>query len=75
MQYIKEAYKKAGACKTNLFFRKCSDAARDSGFKLKEDRLSLDIRKKFSTVRVEMEYVVQRTCRCPQHWKCTKPDE
>ncbi|KAK4822988.1 hypothetical protein QYF61_024696 [Mycteria americana] len=48
-QYIKGAYKKDGE---RLFSKACSDRARDNGFKLKEGRFRLDIRKTFSTVRV-----------------------
>jgi len=46
-QYLKGAYKKR-----RLFARACSDRTMDSGFKLKEGRFQLDIRKKFLTVRV-----------------------
>jgi len=48
-QYLKGACKKAAE---GLFTRVWRDRARDNGFKLKESRLRLDIRKKFFTVRV-----------------------
>jgi len=47
--YLNGAYKKAGE---GLFTRACGDRIRGSGFKLKEGRFRLDIRKKFFTVRV-----------------------
>ncbi|KAK4824809.1 hypothetical protein QYF61_019659 [Mycteria americana] len=48
-QYLKGAYKKAGE---GLFTRACTDRTRGNGFKLKEGRFRLDIRKKFFTMRV-----------------------
>ncbi|GAB0190112.1 mitochondrial enolase superfamily member 1 [Grus japonensis] len=48
-QYLKEAYRKDGE---GLFIRECSDRTRGNGFKLKEGRFRLDVRKKFFTVRV-----------------------
>jgi len=41
-QYLKKAYKKAGE---GLFTRACSYRARGNGFKLKESRFRIDIRK------------------------------
>ena len=48
-QYLKGAYRKDGE---GLFLRECSDRMRGNGFKLKEGRFQLDIRKKFFTVKV-----------------------
>jgi len=48
-QYLKGAYKKAG---DGLFTRACSDRTRVNGFKLKESRFRLAIRKKFFTMSV-----------------------
>ncbi|GAB0187699.1 hypothetical protein GRJ2_001235200 [Grus japonensis] len=48
-QYLKGAYRKDGE---GLFMRECSDRTRGNGFKLKEGRFGLDIRKKFFTIRV-----------------------
>ncbi|GAB0188536.1 hypothetical protein GRJ2_001318900 [Grus japonensis] len=48
-QYLKVAYRKAGE---RLFTKAWSNKTRGDGFKLKEGRFRLDIRKKISTMRV-----------------------
>ena len=48
-QYLKGAYRKD---REGLCIRACSDRARGNGFKLKEGRFRLDVRKKFFTVGV-----------------------
>ena len=48
-QYLKGAYKKAGE---GLFTRDRNDRMRGNGWKLREERFRLNIRKKFFTVRV-----------------------
>jgi len=48
-QYQKGTYRKDGE---GLFTRVCSDRTRGNGCKLKEDRFTLDIRKKFFVMRV-----------------------
>ncbi|GAB0203879.1 mitochondrial enolase superfamily member 1 [Grus japonensis] len=48
-QYLNGAYRKAGE---GLFMRECSDRTRGNGFKLKEGRFRLDVRKRFITVMV-----------------------
>ena len=48
-QYLKGARKKDG---DRLFSRACSDRTRGDGFKLKEGRFRLDLRKKCFTLRV-----------------------
>jgi len=48
-QYLKGGYKKA---EEGLFTRAGSDRTRGNGFKLKEGRFRLDIRRKFCTMKV-----------------------
>ena len=47
-QYLKGCYKKEG---DRLFSRVCGDRTRENGFKLKEGRFKLDIKKRSFTVR------------------------
>ncbi|KAK4831656.1 hypothetical protein QYF61_018623 [Mycteria americana] len=48
-QYLKGAYRKEG---DRLFSKACCDRTRSNGFKLREGRFRLDLRKKFFTMRV-----------------------
>jgi len=48
-QYLKGAHRKDGE---NIFSGDCCDSTRSNGFKLREGRFRLDIRKKFFTTRV-----------------------
>ncbi|KFV14690.1 hypothetical protein N340_14679, partial [Tauraco erythrolophus] len=48
-QYLKETYRKAGE---GLFTRVSTDRTKGNGFKLKENRFRLDLRKKFFSMRV-----------------------
>ena len=57
-QYLKGAHKKAGG---GLFTSAWSDRTRGNGFKLKENRFTLDLRKKFFTVQV-----VRHRTGCPE---------
>ena len=48
-QYLKGVYRKDGE---NIFTRACCDRTRSNGFKLREGRFRLDIRKEFFPMRV-----------------------
>jgi len=62
-QYLKEAYKKAGE---GRFTASCCDRTRDNGFKLKESRFRLAVKKKFFTVRVVRPWhrLHRKSCGC-----------
>jgi len=68
---LKGAYKKDG---DRLFSRACCNRTRGNGFKVKEGRFRLDIRKKFFTM-----WVVRHRKRLPREsvdahpWKCSRP--
>lgn len=49
LQYLKRDYREAGE---GLFVRNCSDRTGGNGYKMKEGKFNLDIRKKFFTVRM-----------------------
>jgi len=48
-QYLKGAYRKDG---DRIFSKACYDRTRSNGFKIREGRFRLDVRKKFFTMRV-----------------------
>jgi len=48
-QYVKGVCRKDG---DNLFSKACSDRTRSNGFKLREDRFRLGIRRRFFTMKV-----------------------
>ncbi|KAK4815902.1 hypothetical protein QYF61_009953 [Mycteria americana] len=52
-RYLKGAYRKDG---DRVFNKGCCDRTRSNGFKLREGRLRLDLRKTFFTVRVEKHW-------------------
>jgi len=61
-QYLKGSYRKEG---DRLFSRVCGDRTRGSGFKLKEGRFKLDIRK--------MSFTLWRGTGCPERWWMPHP--
>jgi len=68
LQYLKGVYEKAGE---ELSTRACSDWTRDDGFKLKEWKCRLDVRKEFFTVRVVRCW--HRLLWLHPSWQCFRP--
>jgi len=52
-QYLEGTYRKDGE---NPFSRACCDRTRGNGFKLREGRFRLDIRKEFFTIRMAIHW-------------------
>jgi len=64
-QYLKRGCKKEWDI---LFSRGCCDSTRGNGFKLKEGRVRLDIRKKIFTLKT-----LRHCTDCPERWWCPIP--
>lgn len=59
-QYLESLYKR----QRRIFYSACSDRTKSDGFKLKDHRFLVGIRKKYHTMSV-VKYVFQRSYRCP----------
>ena len=70
-QYLKGAYRKEVE---GLITRVCSDRTRGNGFKLKERRFRLHIRKEFFTMKVVKHCTgcLEKLWMLPP-WKCSRP--
>ena len=70
-QYLKRAYGKDG---DNLFSKACGERTRHNGFKLKEGKFRLDIRKKFFTMKVVKHWNrLHREVVDAHPWKYSRP--
>ncbi|PKU33753.1 hypothetical protein llap_15943 [Limosa lapponica baueri] len=70
-QYINGAYRRDGE---GLFIREWSNRMRSKGFKLKEGRFRLDLRKKFFSVRVMKHWNrLPGKLWLPHPWRCSRP--
>jgi len=69
-QYLKEVYKKDGE---EIFTWACRDRTWGNGFRLKEGRFRLDVRKKFYTMRAVRAWnELPREVVDAPPWKCSR---